>query len=140
MSNYFSSPGFSKPEYIRNKRDMTTQQVCTYNGKRYPRPEDGKMMYLSEAMARLGGTKFVVCGSGPYPDIVIFGNNFGDHAPEGMEILGRLSTHRIEMSIAGEQVIKFRLFKREVSARCVVLRLMTQAENEQPQVFPADEV
>ena len=116
MSNYFSSPGFSKPEYIRNKRDMTTQQVCTYNGKRYPRPEDGKMMYLSEAMARLGGTKFVVCGSGP------------------------LSTHRIKMSIAGEQVIKFRLFKREVSARCVVLRLMTQAENEQPQVFPADEV
>ena len=96
-------------------------------------------MYLSEAMARLGGTKFVPCGLGPYPDIIIHGNNFGDHAPEGMELLGRFSAHPTEMIIAGERVIKFRLIKREVSARCVELGLMTQAENEQPQVFPADE-
>ena len=114
---------------------MTTQEVCTYNGKRYPRPEDGKMMYLSEAMARLGGTKFA-SGLG---SAAIYGNNFGDHAPEGMELLGVFPAYATEYIVPGERVTKFMLVKREVSARCVQLGLMTQAENEQPQVFLADE-
>ena len=118
------------------------QQVCTYNGKRYPRPEDGKMMYLSEVMARLGGTQFATgqeAGSGYYYDSTIYGNNFGDHAPEGLELLWRFSARTTEMIVAGKRVTKFIISKRAVSARCVELGLMTQAENEQPQVFPADE-
>ena len=67
---------------------MTTREVSTYKGKRYPRPEDGKMMYANEARARLGGTTCTPGSSYGDTQIKIFGNNFGDHAPEGMECLG----------------------------------------------------
>ena len=113
---------------------MTTRDVCTYNGKRYPRPEDGKMLYLSEVMARLGGTSFVPV-EGCYSRI--FGNNFGDHAPEGMECLWEFMTIR---ELTREGRTNYMVPKRDVSAQCLRLRLMTRAENEQPQVFPADEV
>ena len=111
---------------------MTTRDVCTYNGKRYPRPEDGKMLYLSEVMARLGGTSFVPV-EGCY--LRIFGNNFGDYAPEGMECLWEFMAIR-EPTREGRT--NYMVPKRQVAGRGVALGLMTKAEFDQPQVFPAD--
>ena len=89
------------------------------------------MMYLSEAMARLGGTKFERVGF----SVSIYGNNFEDHAPEGIELLATFPAYFMEVG----GITKFMIAKRVVSARCVELGLMTRTENEQPQVFPADE-
>ena len=108
---------------------MTTQEVCTYNGKRYPRPEDGKMMYLSEAMARLRGVRHVISDKFPNCRIDIYTNQFGDHAPEGVEFLmlqGLGETLNIGF---GESIKGYKVAKRDVSRHCVRLGLM---------IFPAD--
>ena len=94
-------------------------------------------MYVSEAMARLGGTMYTPglrCG-GMYYDFTIFGNNFGDHAPEGME---RLGTFHAEYEVIGGVHTHYMVPKRQVAMTCVRLGFMTQAEIDQPQVFPAD--
>ena len=61
-----------------------------------------------------------------------------DYAPEGMICLGTFEA-KYEAGGGGVQT-NYMVPKRQVAMRCVALRLMTEAENEQPQVFPADEV
>lgn len=45
------------------------------------------MMYLSEAMARLRGARYTISDQFPLCRIDVLVNQFGDHAPEGVEYL-----------------------------------------------------
>jgi hypothetical protein len=66
-------------------------------------------------------------------------NRFGDHAPEGKEIFW-VPVVEVDLRIMNGQFSgKYQVAKRDVANHCVRLGLMTQAENQAPQVFPADD-
>lgn len=61
------------------------------DGKMYPRPSDERLMYRSEAMARLRACSFTTEPNrpiGPWHSIRIYSNPYGEHAPEGLKLLG----------------------------------------------------
>ena len=110
---------------------MSKLKVSTYNGKRYPRPDyDDANIYLSEAVARLGGTGSEYLGG-------IFTNPYGPHAPEGyMEV--RLPCHRIRGYHAYKPWTHITLSKKDVFTKCVELGLMSKDQELHPDPFPAD--
>ena len=118
------------------KSTMSKLKVSTCNGKRYPRPDyNDEEMYLSEGVARLGGTEGEYVG---YRCAVIHTNPFGPHAPEGyMEV--RLPCRYESGYTSGYKYwTRHYLRKKDVFAKCVELGLMSKDQELHPDPFPAD--
>lgn len=63
-----------------------------FEGKEYPRPDGTfKKLYLSEVMARLGGTDYITKKEREW-ELTITINRFGPHAPEGLEVLAHFGS------------------------------------------------